>query len=43
MYHAVALNTERCTLVTADRRYYRKARSLGGIVLLADFDPELAR
>jgi predicted nucleic acid-binding protein len=40
LYHAVALNTGSCTLVTADRRYYRKARRLGAIVLLADFDPE---
>jgi predicted nucleic acid-binding protein len=37
LYHAVALHTPGATLVTADPRYFRKARKLGGIALLADF------
>lgn len=37
LYHAVALHTPSATLVTADARYFRKARKLGGIALLADF------
>jgi predicted nucleic acid-binding protein len=37
LYHAVALDLRDNTLVTADRRYYRKARRLGAIALLADF------
>lgn len=36
LYHAVALE-EGATLITADERYYTKAASLGGIVLLKDF------
>jgi predicted nucleic acid-binding protein len=36
LYHAVALE-EGATLVTADEAYFRKARALGGIQLLADF------
>lgn len=39
LYHAVALLTPDCTLVTADERYYDKAREAGAIVLLRDFDP----
>ena len=39
LYHAVALLVPGCTLVTADERYYRRARKLGAISLLADFDP----
>jgi len=39
LYHAVALLMPECTLVTADERYYRRARKLGAITLLADFDP----
>lgn len=38
LYHAVALLTPECTLVTADERYYDKARKAGGISLLRDFD-----
>ncbi len=37
LYHAVALITPECTLVTADERYYRKARPAGSIALLHDF------
>lgn len=37
LYHAVALNMPGATLVTADRRYYKKAREIGAIALLADF------
>ncbi len=36
LYHAVALETG-ATLVTADDRYFAKARGEGGIVLLRDF------
>ncbi len=36
-YHAVALNTSNATLVTADRRYYDKAWSLGHITSLREF------
>jgi predicted nucleic acid-binding protein len=35
LYHAVALETQDATLVTADRRYFNKARRLGRIVDLA--------
>ena len=37
LYHAVALTQRDVTLVTADRRYYQKARKHGAIALLADF------
>lgn len=37
LYHAVALNTADATLVTADRRYYGKASSLGHITWLTEF------
>lgn len=37
LYHALALEVDGAVLVTADERYYRKARSRGRIVLLADF------
>jgi predicted nucleic acid-binding protein len=37
LYHAVALHTTGAVLVTADERYYAKARSEGRIGLLADF------
>jgi len=37
LYHAVALDLRDTTLVTADRRYYQKARRHGSIALLADF------
>lgn len=36
LYHAVALE-ENATLITADRRYYDKAKTLGGIMMLEDF------
>ena len=38
LYHAVALLTSDCTLVTADERYYNKARKAGSIALVRDFD-----
>lgn len=37
LYHAVALHTPGAVLVTADERYYNKARQEGQISLLADF------
>ena len=36
LYHSVALETG-ATLVTADRRYYARARHIGGIELLEDW------
>lgn len=36
LYHAVALDTG-ATLITADERYYEKAKDLGNITLLRDF------
>lgn len=36
LYHTVALE-ENATLITADRRYYDKAKTLGGIMLLESF------
>jgi predicted nucleic acid-binding protein len=38
LYHAVALLAPPCMLVTADVRYYKRARSIGSIVALKDFD-----
>ena len=38
LYHAVALASPDCTLVTADERYYVKARKEGSIALLRDFN-----
>ena len=38
LYHAVALASPDCTLVTADERYYRKACKEGSITLLRDFN-----
>ncbi len=38
LYHAVALETG-ATLVTADDRYFAKARGEGSIVMLQDFKP----
>ena len=35
LYHAVALETEAAVLVTADSRYWRKARRFGAIEPLA--------
>ena len=37
LYHAVALSVPGARLVTADKRYFDKARQLGQIALLADF------
>jgi predicted nucleic acid-binding protein len=37
LYHAVALQREGASLVTADERYYRSARRAGRVVLLQDF------
>jgi len=39
LYHALALDTPGAVLVTADRRYFEKARHLGQIEWLADFRP----
>ena len=39
LYHAVAVETDGCILVTADDRYYRKARGLGSIALLSRWSP----
>lgn len=38
LYHAVALHTPGAVLITADERYYAKARLDGQISLLADFN-----
>lgn len=38
LYHAVALASPGCTLVTADERYYDKAHKEGSIALLSNFD-----
>lgn len=37
LYHAVALSLPNAVLVTADRRYFEKAKHLGQIAWLADF------
>lgn len=37
LYHALALETDAAVLVTADRRYYRKAKGCGSIVWLPEF------
>ncbi len=37
LYHALALGLPGATLVTADRRYFDKARHLGGITWLPDW------
>ncbi len=39
LYHAVALHTPGATLITADLRYYAKARAEGQIILLAEWSP----
>ena len=39
LYHAAALDSPDCTLITADERYYKKTRAAGSIVLLRDFNP----
>ena len=36
LYHAVALK-QQASFITADARYYHKAKELGNIVLLSDF------
>lgn len=38
LYHAVALDGD-ATLITADERYWRKARELGAMARLADWRP----
>lgn len=40
LYHALALRTPGAMLVTADHRYFAKARHLGQITTLADFVEE---
>jgi predicted nucleic acid-binding protein len=37
LYHAVALETADAVLITADERYFRAARSIGGIARLKDW------
>jgi predicted nucleic acid-binding protein len=39
LYHAVALETQDATLITADQRYFAKARSFGCVMRLADWAP----
>ena len=36
LYHAVALK-QQASLITADKKYYRKAKEFGNIVLLSNF------
>lgn len=36
LYHAVALE-QQASLITADKNYYRKAKELGSIILLSDY------
>ena len=36
LYHAIAIKND-ALLVTADERYFRKAKALGNILLLADY------
>lgn len=43
LYHAVALEDGRATLITADDAYYRKARGEGAILRLADWRTAEAR
>lgn len=40
LYHAVALHVPGANLITADRRYYDKARGEGRIILLSDWSPD---
>jgi predicted nucleic acid-binding protein len=40
LYHAVALHTPDTILITADQRYYDKAKEVGQIVLLEDWTPD---
>ncbi len=37
LFHAVALETQGTTPITADKKYYRKAQGLGRILLLQDY------
>ncbi|MDO9162634.1 MAG: type II toxin-antitoxin system VapC family toxin [Methylococcaceae bacterium] len=37
LFHAVALETPETIFITADEKYYRKAQSLGRIMLLQDY------
>lgn len=37
-YHAVAISVPGCTLVTADSRYFTKARHIGRIVQLSEWE-----
>ena len=37
LYHAVAL-AEKATLITADRKYYDKAKRMGSILMLEEFE-----
>ncbi len=39
LYHAVALETDGATLITADESYARKARALGRVMLLSEWQP----
>jgi len=39
LYHAVALHTPGATLITADQRYFDKAKREGRITLLSDWTP----
>jgi len=43
LYHAVALTSPDCTLITADERYYDNAHKEGSIMLLRDFDSVTGR
>jgi predicted nucleic acid-binding protein len=37
LFHAVAIETQGATFITADEKYYRKAQTLGRILLLQDY------
>lgn len=37
LYHSTALEFQHATLVTADQRYYNKAKDIGDITLLNDY------
>jgi predicted nucleic acid-binding protein len=39
LYHAVALHTPGATLITADQRYFDKAKHEGRVILLTDWTP----
>jgi len=39
LYHAVALHVGEATLITADRRYFNKAQTIGRIARLGEPDP----